>query len=439
MTRQILPIAALLLGSAFLLFAGGINALILPVRGTAEGFSSLSLGLLGTGWAVGYIAGCLVVPRLVARVGHIRSFSVMAAFAGCALLSSLLLVTPVAWIPLRAVSGFCFAGAAMIVESWLNERVDAGSRGTVFGVYTMINLAATMTGQLVLALGRPEGYTFFVIGAMFYALALVPTAVSSSASPSPLVRTSLNVRELWQNSPIAVAACFLIGISNSAFGALAAVYATQVGMSLVAVTLFASIPILAGAIAQLPVGFLSDRMDRRLVLILTALVAIAADAYFLIVEPVTNTGLLIAVALFGASIFTMYPVIVAHANDHAAPDSYVQTSGGLLLLFGIGSIFGPLMAGIAMSSFGTRGLFATTVVAHVVIVVYAVIRVAVRPALPVEERTGFIGGPMPRMTTPQTAALAPDPELIVVEAEAAETPEPEPQGGEAKQEAQPPS
>lgn len=414
MTRQILPIAALLTGSAFLLFAGGINGLILPVRGTAEGFSAFSLGLLGTGWALGYVTGCVAVPHLVARVGHIRSFSVMAAFAGCAILLSLLLITPWAWIPLRAISGFCFAGAAMIVESWLNQRVDSTSRGTVFGVYTMINLAATMAGQTVLALGAVEGYTFFVLGAMFYALALVPTAVSSSASPQPLVRTSLDLSALWRNSPVAVVSCLLIGISNSSFGTLAAVYGTQVGLALGTITLFASLPILAGAIAQLPIGVMSDRMDRRIVLILIGCIAIAADAFFVFVQPEGRVAILVVGSLFGASIFTMYPVIVAHANDHADPDSYIQTSGGLLLLFGVGSIVGPLSAGISMSVIGTRGLFITTIAAHILLVIYAAVRILQRSPVAQEEKSGFTFSPMPRITTPETAVLAPDPEPIDV-------------------------
>lgn len=409
MTREILPIAALLLGSAFLLFAGGINGLILPVRGAAEGFSTLSLGLLGTGWAVGYVAGCLVVPRLVARVGHVRSFSVMAAFAGCAILASLLLISPWAWIPLRAISGFCFAGAAMIVESWLNERVDGASRGRVFGIYTMINLAATMAGQTILSLGAITGHTFFVLGAMFYALALVPTAVSSSTSPKPLVRTSLDLRALWRNSPIAVATSVLIGISNSAFGTLAAVYATQVGLPLTAVTLFASVPILAGAVAQIPIGILSDRMDRRLVLIFVALVAIVVDVAFVVIQPTEANALLATVAVFGASIFVMYPIIVAHANDHAEPDSYIQTSGGLLLLFGLGSIIGPLVAGLAMGTIGARGLFVTTIAAHVLIVIYALIRILQRAPVPADAKTSFQIAPLARVSTPQTAVFAPDP------------------------------
>ncbi|CAN0606081.1 unnamed protein product, partial [Ectocarpus sp. 12 AP-2014] len=171
------------MGSGFLFFAGGMNALLLPVRGGQEGFSTLSLGLLGTGWAFGFVTGCLVVSRLVARVGHIRSYSVMAALASLAVLTSLLLLTPYAWVPLRALSGFCFAGAAMIVESWLNEQVDSKSRGKVFGVYQMVNLTSTTAGQLLLTVGDTRGYLFFVIAAMGYSLALIPTAVSSSRAP----------------------------------------------------------------------------------------------------------------------------------------------------------------------------------------------------------------------------------------------------------------
>lgn len=409
MTKQLLPIAALLLGSAFLLFAGGINALILPVRGAGEGFSSVSLGLLGTGWAVGYVLGCVFTSTLVARVGHIRSFSVMSAVAGIAVLLSLLVITPWAWIPVRAISGFCFAGAAMIVEGWLSERSEASSRGTIFGLYMMINLFATTAGQMVLMMGDPMGHLFFVLAAMFYLLALIPTAVSSSASPKPLVQARLNLHELYENSPVAFVAAFFIGISNGAFGTLAAVYATDIGLELSAVALFASLPILAGAAAQLPTGMISDRFDRRLVLVGTALVAFGADIAFISARPDDARVALLAVSVLGAAIFTMYPVIVAHANDHASPDTYVLTSGGLLLVFGIGAIFGPLIAGVSMQALGPRGLFITMVGAHIIIAVYTVWRMNVRVGVPPQQKTTFVFRPSTRTSTPQTAAFAPMP------------------------------
>lgn len=224
MIPSLAPLAALLMGSAFLLFAGGVNSLILPIRGEAEGFTAAALGLLGTGWAVGYVAGCLRTPVVVARVGHIRAFGAMCAIAAIAVLLSLILVTPWVWIPVRALSGFCFAGAAMIVESWLNERSDAKSRGRVFGIYTMVNLAATTAGQMVLTLGDTNGYLFFVLAAMIYCLALLPTAISATTTPLPLTQVSLDLPKLWRNSPIAVFAVLMVGISNAAFGTLGRAY-----------------------------------------------------------------------------------------------------------------------------------------------------------------------------------------------------------------------
>ncbi|WP_216665325.1 MFS transporter [Pseudoruegeria sp. HB172150] len=416
--RQILPISALLLGSAFLLFAGGINGLILPVRGSAEGFSSFALGLLGTGWAIGYVSGCLVTPRLVSRVGHIRSFGVMSSLAAIAILASLLLLTPVAWVPLRALSGFCFAGAAMIVESWLSERAAPKDRGKVFGLYTMVNLVSSTAGQLVLTLGDTTGYLYFVAGAMFYCLALVPTAISSSATPKPLVNVKIDIPSLWRNSPIAVGGVFLTGISNSAFGTLGPVYAERIGLPLTAVALFASLPVLAGAVAQVPVGFLSDRMDRRKVLVGIAAVATLADLAFILLQPEAQWINIALAASFGAAIFSMYPVILAHANDHAAEGTAIQVSGGLLMVFGMGSILGPLAAGIGMTKIGISGLFITSIIAHILLISFAILRISRRAAVATEDKGSFTASPMARNATPETAALAATEEELIEELEA---------------------
>lgn len=394
------------MGSAFLLFAGGVNGLILPIRGELEGFSAASLGFLGTGWAVGYVLGCLRTPALVARVGHIRAFGAMCALAGIAVLVSLIFLTPWVWIPVRALSGFCFAGAAMVVESWLNERADAASRGRIFGVYTMVNLAATTAGQLVITLGDPSGYLFFVLAAIVYSTALLPTAISATTTPNPLTTVSLNLPALWRNSPIAVFAVLMVGVSNAAFGTLAAVYAARLGMELSQIALFAAIPILAGALVQVPVGIASDRMDRRVVLVAVALVAICADALFLF-SGVTAPVLVLAIgALFGATVFAMYPIIVAHANDHASPGTFIQVSGGLLLVYGIGSIIGPTVAGVVMSEYGARYLFAVTGVAHILLILFALVRLRFAPAVAAEDKGTFKVAPFAKATTPETATLS---------------------------------
>ncbi|WP_366942883.1 MFS transporter [uncultured Roseobacter sp.] len=396
------------MGSAFLLFAGGVNSLILPIRGEAEGFSAASLGLLGTGWAIGYVMGCLRTPALVARVGHIRAFGAMCAIAAIAVLLSLVLMAPQVWIPVRALSGFCFAGAAMIVESWLNERSDAASRGRIFGIYTMVNLAATTAGQMVLTLGDANGYFFFVLAAMVYCLALLPTAISATTTPKPLTQVSLNLRSLWKNSPIAVFAVLMVGVSNASFGTLAAVYGARIGLSLADIALFASIPILAGAAIQIPIGIASDRLDRRKVLIAITVFALLADAMFLFTgttQPVVVLGLS---ALFGATVFSMYPVIAAHANDHAEPGTYIQVSGGLLLVFGIGSIIGPTTAGFAMTSFGAASLFAVTGASHVLLILFAILRLGTAPAVMQENKVSFQANPITRALTPETVALGSD-------------------------------
>lgn len=424
MVRQILPISALLLGSFFLLFAGGINGLILPVRGTAEGFTDISLGLLGTGWAVGYVSGCLFTARLVARVGHIRAFSVMACFAGVAILAQLLFLSPEPWILLRAGQGFCFAGAAMIVESWLSERARPETRGRVFGIYTMVNLTASTAGQMTLTLGSTAGFHFFVFGAMFYMLAVLPTALSSSETPKPLVTVSLDLRALWKNSPVAVFAVFMVGISNASFGTLAAVYGDRIGLDIATIAIFSSLPILAGAVAQIPVGILSDRIDRRKVLIGVAALGLCADIAFIAVRP-ESIGVNLALAsLFGAAIYSMYPVIIAHANDHAS-GNYIQISGGLLMVFGFGSILGPTAAGYAMSAAGSGGLFAVTATAHVLMICQAIYRISRRASAARGEKSEFRASTTARNATPQTIAMsATEDQLEEFEAASADQPAP---------------
>lgn len=402
MIRQFLPISALLLGSAFLLFAGGINGLILPIRGTNEGFTDVSLGLLGTGWALGYVSGCIMTARLVSRVGHIRAFGAMAAIAAISILASAIMINPWAWIILRGVCGFCFAGAAMIVESWLSEQAAPQARGRIFGVYTMVNLGATTAGQMMLTLGDPNGFVFFALGAIFYCMALVPTAISSTTTPAPLASVNLNIRSLWKNSPVAVFAVFWVGVSNAAFGTLAAVYASKVGLTLASVALFTSVPILAGALIQVPVGVLSDRTDRRRVLIAVAAIALIADLAFMILAPEGRGFNLVLAALLGGSIYAMYPVIVAHANDHAEPGTAIQISGGLLLMYGVGSIIGPLVAGFAMSGVGIRALFLVTSCAHVMVIGYTIWRMRKRDSVPDADKSNFQPATAGRTSTLQT-------------------------------------
>lgn len=395
----------LLIGAASLFFAGGMNGLILPVRGAQEGFSAFALGLLGTGWAVGFIAGCLIVPRTVARVGHIRAFGGMTALAGISILLSALLITPWAWVPLRALAGFCFAGAAQIIESWLNESAGAEARGRVFGFYAMVNLAANTAGQLVLPLGDTSSTTFFILGAIFYAAALIPTGLYATQAPRPLTEVNLDIGRLWRNSPIAVVGVTLVGIANSAFGTLAAVYGNATGMSVSLIALFVSVTLFGGAAAQVPVGWLSDRTDRRKVLIAVAVLAVLTALVFSVFNPRDTVVVLALATAYGAFIHVQYPLLISHANDHAPEGDFLRTSGGLLLLFGIGSIAGPLLAGMAMNIAGPDGLFMTTAAVHVALIGYTALRIMARA--PSEKRGGFVRVPTARYSTQESLALNP--------------------------------
>lgn len=404
----VFSIAALLLGSGLLLMAGGLHGLLLPVRGLAEGFSDTSLGMLGAGWAAGYIAGCLLVPMIVKRVGHIRTFGVMASIAAISMLLNLLFMMPEVWIPLRALTGFCFAGGAMIVESWLNERANNKTRGRVFGIYTMINLGSTTIGQMLLTLGDPTGFVFFVVGSIIYSLSLLPTALSTAATPTPLAQARLDPRQLWKNSPVAVVAVVLTGISNGAFGTLGAVYGRRIGLEVGDVAIMMSLSLLIGALIQVPVGMVSDRIDRRLVLIGMGLVAMVVEIVLSLLSAPGSTTVIIFVSLFGGMIYSMYPVIVAHANDHAAPGEFLKTSGGLLMLYGVGTMIGPIAAAALMSATSPSALFHVTAGAHLLMVLFTLWRMTQRASLSVAEKSDFV--PVlttGRLSTPETAAMDP--------------------------------
>ncbi len=407
MTRQLVPIFAIMLGSAFLMLAGGINGLVLPIRGSMEDFPTFSLGLLGTGWAIGFIAGCIQTPKLVRRVGHVRTFGLVAALSVIAVLLQVLLVEPFTWILLRGVTGFCFAAGAMIVESWLNERTENQFRGRIFGIYTMVNLGATTAGQMVIPLADSTSFTLFVVAAIFYSMALVPTAVSTAAAPKPLVETGLDLKALFRNSPIALLASLLIGISNSSFGTLGAVFGEMIDLDITTIALMMSLPILAGALFQIPVGYFSDKMDRRVVLVIIMAIAVLVDVFMVVAMPRDPLVILAAMSIFGAMIYSAYPVIIAHASDHAAPGSFIKVSGGLLLMYGIGGVIGPVLSGALMSVMPEQGLFIITLITHLAIIAYGIWRINRNEAVREEKKSEFVNMVPGRFATPETSALDP--------------------------------
>lgn len=400
-------VLALLLGTAFLLTGSGLYGLLLPLRGQMEGFAPTSLGLLGTAWAGGFIAGCLVGPRLVRRVGHVRSFAAFAATGAIMTLLSGIWIDIPGWIILRAFNGFSMAGAFMVIESWLNERSTNETRGAVFGLYMMVTYLAITAGQMSVALGDVSNTILFMVAGILFCLALLPTAVSAAATPAPLADVSLHLKKLYINSPVAAIACLLIGAANGAWGSLGPVYGAEIGISTVHIAMMMSVPVIAGAAGQLPVGRLSDRTDRRFVLAGAAFTSALIGAIIFIAAPRTGSVVITMTALYGLLAFTLYSVTVAHANDHAAPEDFAKVSSGLLLLYGAGTMVGPVLAGGAMHLLRPESVFLVTAVTHLSVAGYAVLRIRIRPPVPPEEKEAFTTLPSERAATPQTAILDP--------------------------------
>ncbi|MEQ8738524.1 MAG: MFS transporter, partial [Hoeflea sp.] len=261
MHRNLLPVLSLLLGTAFLLAGNGLHGLLLPMRGSEEGFSPTSLGLLGTAWASGFVLGCIFSQRLVRRIGHVRAFSAFSALIAIIALLTGLLVDPVSWVLLRVITGFSLAAAFMIIESWLNERATNETRGLIFSLYMTVTYVAIVAGQMSIVLGDVTQTTFFMIAGILYCLALLPTAVSTATSPAPLKEVKLDLKLIYRNSPVSFVAMLLIGIANGAFGTLAPVFGANVGLATITIATMMSVTIFSGAVMQLPAGRMSDRMD----------------------------------------------------------------------------------------------------------------------------------------------------------------------------------
>ena len=428
-------IIALLFGTAFLLAGSGLHGLLLPLRGQAEGFSTTSLGLLGTAWAGGFVAGCLLAPRLVRRVGHVRAFGAFAASGAIIALLTGIVIDETIWIVLRAFTGFTMAGAFMVIESWLNERATNENRGTIFGLYMMVTYASVMGGQMFVAAGDVTTQTLFMTTGILFSLSLIPTAISTAVTPKPLAQVSLDVRGLYANSPVAAIGCFLIGIANGAWGTLGAVYGARIGISMLEIALMMSLTVVAGAVLQLPAGRISDRTDRRYVLAGAALGAALFGLLIFVAAPRAGTTVITMTALYGALAYILYSIAVAHANDHARAEDFVKVSGGLLLLYGFGTMVGPLIAARLMDWWRPESIFLATALAHLGIAGYAMLRVRVRGPVPVEKREAFATLPSERALT--QAALLLDPRAEAAEeAEADEPRADEPEAAAGDQEAE---
>lgn len=353
--RTLLTLTSLLLSTALLLVGQGMQLTLLPLRATSNGLSDFLIGVSASAYFLGFVAGCLLIPRIIAKVGHIRSFAVLTALMISAILALEMLDGWLPWLILRFLTGAVICGLYTVIESWLNDQTNASSRGQVLAIYTFIILAAMAFGQILINVGPANSATPFILAAIFMALAIVPVGLTSRLAPAPIESTRIRFALLYQRSRAAFAGTLLSGLLVGSFWALGAVFARRYGSSTADVTLFITAGIAGGALFQYPIGWLSDRIDRRYVMLFLSLAAVVASAA--VALTVMRELHLVAVFLFGAVTMPLYAISLAAAADNSSAEEFVEIGTSVLLLNAIGAASAPIVLGQLMSLFDATALF----------------------------------------------------------------------------------
>ncbi|WP_276118759.1 MFS transporter [Pararhizobium qamdonense] len=371
-------VISLMLSTLLMMVGFGLASYVLPVRSVAEGWSTLTISLIATGYTLGFTVSCIITPKFVLRVGHVRVFAALITLLSIAILMCGLVVDWRAWIFFRAISGFAISGSYLVIESWLNERVTNENRGMLFSLYLITTMVGTIGGQYLVPLGDPTNSSLFILCGVLFSLALLPTALSSSAMPAPPAQAKFDVPGLYRRSPVAVVGAFLAGAMSGAWLNLGGVFTQKIGLSTAeGATLLAAL--LAGsAISQIPIGRTSDRIDRRIVMVGCGIVGIVSCLAMVAFVGSSPLVLYVIAAFVGSVLFPIYALNVAHANDLARPNEYVEVSSGMMITYGIGTISGPLMVGPVMDRFGPPSLFVVLAVYFALYAAYAAWRIAQR-------------------------------------------------------------
>jgi MFS family permease len=405
MRKQILSIGAILLSVLIFLMGSGLLGTVLPVRAHLAGFPDVVIGLIGSAYFAGFVLGCFIGPRLLERVGHSRTFAVAAGLAAVTPLIQSLVVNEAVWILVRAVFGFACANLYMVIESWLNDRATNETRGRVFSLYLTVNFTGLIVGQALFAVGRPSSYSLFSLSAIFYALCLIPVGLTRLPQPKPAAVPVLRPWRMFKVSPVGVAGCIAVGLGNGAIWTLAPIYAHDHHLTKGLLAAFMCAFAIGGAVVQLPLGRLSDHMDRRIIIAAVALLAAGAG---LALADYGGRGPVFAlslVAVFGMVTLPMYGLSVAHANDRLPREMFVEASATLLMINALASIAGPTIAALIIAREGTASLFVYTAAIQTCLAVFAIWRIATKERLIGENHERF--EPMLQQTSPGALELDP--------------------------------
>lgn len=383
----------LLLGMALLMLGAGLQGTLVGLRASLEGFPILLAGVMLAAYYLGYMAGSLMTPALVRSVGHIRVFAALTSLASVLILLQGVFVAPLPWTLVRIVFGFCFAGIYIVAESWLNDRVGNEHRGLLLSLYMLVCYAGLGLGQLLLNLADPRSTVLFILVSILISVAMIPMALTASSAPEFSVPVRVRLRDLFRSSPLGVVGVAMSGAVSGCLFSLGALYADGNGFTTLEVSLFMAVAILAGCLTQLPVGRMSDRMDRRKVVIAVCLLAAvgASGAWWL--EEISRVGFFAMVAAYGGMSLTLYSLSSAHVNDHVPPDARLGASSTLILVNGAGAFIAPILVAAIMQVIGNDAFLPLLAVMHVLLAVYALFRMGRRAPVPGEQKTPFVGTP----------------------------------------------
>jgi MFS family permease len=414
---QVLSTAwALLLGMGLLMVGNGLQGTILGVRGEIEGFSTLEMSFVMSAYFMGFLGGSRLAPEMIRRVGHVRVFAALASFISAVMIMYPMLTDPIAWFLGRAVIGFCFSGVYVTAESWLNNAASNENRGQALSLYMIVQMLGIISAQGLVLLGDPAGYETFVIASILVSVSFAPILLSISPTPAFDTTKPMTLRELMGKSPLGCVGMFLLGGVFSAQFGMAAVYGARAGLSLIEISTFVAAFYIGAIVLQYPLGWFSDRMDRRFLILLAAAMG-GASAVAGMIFGVNFPILLVTAFFIGGMSNPLYSLLIAHTNDFLDREDMAAASGGLLFINGLGAIAGPLITGWLMGDgiFGPPGFFLFIAALLFAMAGYAMYRMTQRAAIPVDE-TGTMS-PLYPSASPVALEVAQEVAIEAAEAE----------------------
>ena len=418
MQKEVKKSWALFLGIGTMMIAHGLQMQIMGIRSVLEDFSVLTTGIFMSGYYVGYFVGSKTTPNLVQKVGHIRVFAAFASLASLSALVAVAYVNPFMWTLSRFITGISLVSCYVVSESWLNDRATNKNRGQLLSAYMIVLYLGLAVGMLLLNFSEPKAYEPFILVSVLLSLALVPILLTKRPAPKFKRIGTINIRELYEISPLGTVSSFATGVIHAAFFSLISVYATKAGFTLLETSILLFIATISGVIGQGPIGYFSDMYDRRKVIVVTTLIA-SALAFFSILfssDPLQNTYYMqefafkkilffLFVGAYTSLCLPLFSLNLAHTNDFVPREKFVAAGGGLQLIFGIGAISGPVICSVFMGWFGLNGFFIFLILIHTLIGIFGIHRMRVRKTA---ENPDSTFTPMPATITPAGLELDPD-------------------------------